>query len=114
MTEWREVRTIPHFHVAHPIQFLLGRVSVQITERYLGCKQRLRNAVLATSWIELRTKRESLLQVLDEDANFGGHPAAGRPHGKDWHCSFKGRQKTENSTFSEFCGEEPGWRLGNP
>jgi len=27
------------------IQFLLGRVSVQTTERYLGCKQRFRNAV---------------------------------------------------------------------
>jgi integrase len=27
------------------IQFLLGPVSVQTTERYLGCKQRLREAV---------------------------------------------------------------------
>ena len=27
------------------IQFLLGHVSVQTTERYLGCKLRLRNAV---------------------------------------------------------------------
>jgi hypothetical protein len=27
------------------IQFLVGHVSVQTTERYLRCKQRLRNAV---------------------------------------------------------------------
>ena len=27
------------------IQFLLGLVSIQTTERYLGCKQRFRNAV---------------------------------------------------------------------
>jgi integrase len=27
------------------IRFLLGHVSVQTTERYLGCKQRLRNSV---------------------------------------------------------------------
>jgi site-specific recombinase XerD len=27
------------------IQFLLGHVSIQITERYLGCKQKLRVAV---------------------------------------------------------------------
>jgi len=70
--------------------------------------------VSARPWIELRTKRERLLQVLDEDANFGGHPATGGPHGKDWHCSFKRSEKTYNSTFSEFCGEEPCWRLGDP
>ena len=31
------------------IQFLLGHVSVQTTERYLGCKQRIRGAVNTTS-----------------------------------------------------------------
>ena len=45
-------------------------------------------------WIELGTSRESFLQVLDENANFGRQPAAGRPNGNDWHCSLKGGQKT--------------------
>jgi hypothetical protein len=64
--------------------------------------------------VELGTERESLLQVLDENADFGGQPAAGKPYGRDWHCSFKGSQKTDNCTFSEFRGEEPCRRLGNP
>ena len=34
------------------IQFLLGHVSVQTTERYLGCKQRLRDAVNDSIGIE--------------------------------------------------------------
>jgi integrase len=34
------------------IQFLLGHASVQTTERYLGCKQRLRNAVNDSIGIE--------------------------------------------------------------
>ena len=34
------------------IRFLLGHVSVQTTERYLGCKQRLRNAVNDSIGIE--------------------------------------------------------------
>ena len=29
----------------HQFQFLLGHVSIQTTERYLGCKQKLRIAV---------------------------------------------------------------------
>ena len=69
---------------------------------------------LAGSRVELGTERESFLQVLDENANFGGQPTAGRPYGKDWHCSLKGSQKTDDSTFSEFRGEEPCRRLGNP
>ena len=64
--------------------------------------------------IELGTEREGLLQMLDEDAYFGRDPAACRPNGQDWHCSLKGGQQTYDSTFPEFCGEEPCWRLGNP
>ena len=36
------------------IQFLLGHVSVQTTERYLGCKQRIRSAVNDRIGIESR------------------------------------------------------------
>jgi len=36
------------------IQFLLGHVSVQTTERYLGCKQRIRSAVNDRIGIELK------------------------------------------------------------
>ena len=68
---------------------------------------------LARSWVELGTECESLLQVLDENANFGRQPAAGRPYGKDWHCALKGCQKPDDGAFSEFCGEEPCWRLGD-
>ena len=38
------------------IQFLLGHVSVQTTERYLGCKQRLRNAINDSIGIEPRSE----------------------------------------------------------
>src|SRR5437899_8111519 len=69
---------------------------------------------LAGSRVELGTERESFLQVLDENANFGGQPAAGRPYRKDWHCSLKGSQKTDDRAFSKFRGEEPCRRLGNP
>ena len=69
---------------------------------------------LAGSRIELGTERESLLQMLEENTNFGRQPPAGRPDGKDWHWSLKSCQKTDDGTFSKFCGEEPCWRLGNP
>jgi hypothetical protein len=52
--------------------------------------------------------------VFNEDSNLGRHPATGRPHGKDWECSFKRCEKTHNSAFSEFRGKEPCWRLGDP
>ena len=71
------------------------------------------SAGLTGSWIELGTKLESLLQVLYENAHFGGQPAASRSDRKDWDWSFKGSQKTDDGTFSEFCGQEPCWRLGN-
>ena len=34
------------------IQFLLGHVSIQTTERYLGCKERIRAAVNGRIGIE--------------------------------------------------------------
>ena len=52
--------------------------------------------------------------MFDEDADFSGHTAAGRPHCKDRRRSFKGGQKTKNGTFSEFRGKEPCWRGRNP
>lgn len=69
---------------------------------------------LPRSRIELETWRKSPLQVLDENAHFSGHPAAGRPHGKDRHSSLQRSKKTHNRTFSEFCSEEPCRYLGNP
>lgn len=41
------------------IQFLLGHVSVQTTERYLGCKQRIRNAVNDRIGIQSRGRTSS-------------------------------------------------------
>jgi hypothetical protein len=38
----------------HEIQFLLEHFSVQTTERYLGCKQRVQNVVNGSLEIELR------------------------------------------------------------
>jgi site-specific recombinase XerD len=39
------------------IQFLLGHVSIQTTERYLGCKQKLRDAVNDRMGIEPEVNR---------------------------------------------------------
>jgi hypothetical protein len=64
--------------------------------------------------IELGTERESLLQVLDEDAHFRGDPAAGRTNGHDWNGSLQGSQQTQNSAFPQLGGEQPCWRLCNP
>ena len=52
--------------------------------------------------------------MLDEDAYFGGQPAASRSNCKDRHSSFEGSEKTYNGTFSQLCCEEPCRRLGNP
>lgn len=41
------------------IQFLLGHVSVQTTERYLGCKQRIRNAVNDRIGIQMKHRIRS-------------------------------------------------------
>ena len=59
-------------------------------------------------------EHKSLLKVFDEDADFGGQTAAGRSNRKDRHDSFKGSEKTDDSTFSEFCREQPCRRLGDP
>jgi integrase len=41
------------------IQFLLGHVSVQTTERYLGCKQRISNAVNDRIGIQPKRRTDS-------------------------------------------------------
>ena len=42
---WAGVKTKKRPRPTKQIQFLLGHASVQTTERYLGCKQKLRHAV---------------------------------------------------------------------
>ena len=66
-----------------------------------------------TRWIELGAQREGFLQVFDEDAYFGGEPAAGRSNRKDRNNSFERSEKTDDGTFPEFCREEPCRRLGD-
>jgi len=46
------------------IQFPLGHVSVQTTERYLGCKQRIRSAVMLRDEIDYQEfcRREQIRQ----------------------------------------------------
>jgi len=121
-TELVNSRIVSHTEVTFgPMRCNPSRVDTQRGDHFLQADLSLLTSVaehpstqLAGSWGELGTERESLLQVLDENANFGGQAAAGRPYGKDRHCSFKGSQKTDDGTFSEFCGEEPCWPLGNP
>ena len=45
---------------------------------------------------------------------FGRQPAACRSNRKDWYSPFVRNEKTYDSAFPEFCGEEPCRRLGDP
>src|SRR5579862_362296 len=108
---------IDHFRVPfNPsrVETMRGDYFLQADSRSLISVDEHPSTGLAGPWVELGTERESLLQVLDEYADFGGQPAAGGPQRKNWHCSFKGSEKTDDGAFSEFRGEEPCWRLGNP
>jgi hypothetical protein len=46
------------------IQFLLGHVSVQTTEHYLGCKQRFRNAVNDRIGLEPDQRDDAVVENL--------------------------------------------------
>jgi hypothetical protein len=48
-----------------PIQFLLGHASVQTTERYLGCKQRIRQGVSDRVDIGAQAAGQSLARSQD-------------------------------------------------
>ena len=73
------------------IQFLLGHVSVQTTEKYLGCKQRLREAV------RLRCA-EAMKTAGRENPNRWAKVSSNRAHGADGQnrsCSIKWAAKQE-------------------
>ncbi len=58
------------------IQFLLGHVSIQTTERYLGCKQKLRVAVNDTLGIEPEPKLVGASDVLTGVSIIGANDLA--------------------------------------
>ena len=62
------------------IQFLLGHVSVQTTERYLGCRQRLKNVVNDCLGIEpeavVSVAENQVLTILARAHFSGGVPNA--------------------------------------
>jgi integrase len=53
------------------IQFLLGHVSIQTTERYLGCKQKLRIAVNDKIGIEPRKLGKNRMEMKIHQASKG-------------------------------------------
>jgi hypothetical protein len=60
----------------------------------LETASRNRLIALAGAWIELETEYKSLLQVLNEDADFRGHPAACWTNSLDGYCPFKRSEET--------------------
>ena len=69
------------------IQFLLGHVSVQTTERYLGCKQRFRNAVMiGLAWNQIPWNPSQTLVL-----------AVPRESIRGWHCRLILNESTKGS-----------------
>ena len=58
------------------IQFLLGHVSIQTSERYLGCKQRIRSAVNDRIGIEPKIGQSlaTRLRTVGRNAELSAHP----------------------------------------